>query len=132
MVQLRVEKFSLMYNGQLYKAGSIVEMPAEEAEKLAKAAPKEFSVIYKPLTELPKGVEAVDEIPEDGIDLDKMTLKELKTFAKEQEIDLGSAKTKDAIIDVITNALIERSEDLENAEDDAELPVIDPETGIEK
>ncbi len=132
MVQLRVEKFSLRYNGQLYKAGSIVEMPIEEAEKLAKAAPKEFSVIYKPLTELPKGVEGVDEIPEDGIDLDKMTVKELKAFAEEQEIDLGSAKTKDAIMDVITDALIERGENLEDAEEDAELPEVNPETGIEK
>lgn len=132
MVQLRVEKFSLRYNGQLYKAGSIVEMPAAEAEKLAKAAPKEFSVIYKPLTELPKGVEGAEEITEEGINLEVMTVKELKTFAEEQEIDLGSAKTKDAIIDVITNALIERAENLEDAEDDAELPDIDPANGIEK
>lgn len=132
MVKVRVEKFSLIYNGNQYKAGSIVEMQAREAENLVNAAPKEFSIVSEALEELPKGIEGVDEIPEDGVDLSKMTIKELKAFAEEQEIDIGSAKTKDAIIDAITNTLIERAEDIEDTGDDTELPDINPETGIEK
>lgn len=132
MVKVRVEKFSLIYNGNQYKAGSIVEMQAREAENLVNAAPKEFSIVSEALEELPKGIEGVDEIPEDGVDLSKMTIKELKAFAEEQEIDIGSAKTKDAIIEAITNTLIERAEDIEDTGDDTELPDINPETGIEK
>lgn len=132
MVKVRVEKFSLIYNGNKYKAGSIVEMQAREAENLVNAAPKEFSIVSEALEELPKGIEGVDEIPEDGVDLSKMTIKELKAFAEEQEIDIGSAKTKDAIIEAITNTLIERAEDIEDTGDDTELPDINPETGIEK
>lgn len=132
MVKVRVEKFSLIYNGTQYKAGSIVEMQAREAENLVNAAPKEFSIVSEALEELPKGIEGVDEIPEDGVDLSKMTIKELKAFAEEQEIDIGSAKTKDAIIEAITNTLIERAEDIEDTGDDTELPDINPETGIEK
>lgn len=132
MVKVRVEKFSLIYNGNQYKAGSIVEMQAREAENLVNAAPKEFSIVSEALEELPKGIEGVDEIPEDGVDLSKMTIKELKAFAEEQEIDIGSAKTKDAIIEAITNTLIERAEDIEDTGDDTELPDINPENGIEK
>lgn len=132
MVKVRVEKFSLIYNGNQYKAGSIVEMQAREAENLVNAAPKEFSIVSEALEELPKGIEGVDEIPEDGVDLSKMTIKELKAFAEEQKIDIGSAKTKDAIIEAITNTLIERAEDIEDTGDDTELPDINPETGIEK
>lgn len=44
-MKLLVKKFSLRYNGMVYRAGQVVEMAPEEALALAKAAPLEFEAI---------------------------------------------------------------------------------------
>lgn len=44
-MKLLVKKFSLRYNGVVYRAGQVVEMAPEEALALAKAAPLEFETI---------------------------------------------------------------------------------------
>lgn len=44
-MKLLVKKFSLRYNGVVYRAGQVVEMAPEEALALAKAAPLEFEAI---------------------------------------------------------------------------------------
>lgn len=44
-MKLLVKKFSLRYNGVVYRAGQVVEMSPEEALALAKAAPLEFETI---------------------------------------------------------------------------------------
>lgn len=45
MAVLYVKKFNLDRNGKRYKAGSFVEMPIEEATRLASSAPAEFEII---------------------------------------------------------------------------------------
>ena len=44
-MKLLVKKFSLRYNGVVYRAGQVVEMAPEEALALAEAAPLEFEAI---------------------------------------------------------------------------------------
>ena len=54
-----------------------------------------------------KGAEPVtEEDSEVEKPLSEMSLEELKGYAKEHGIKLGSARTKDAIIETIANALI--------------------------
>ena len=45
MAVLYVKKFNLDRNGKRYKAGSFVEMPIEEATRLASSASAEFEII---------------------------------------------------------------------------------------
>lgn len=53
-------------------------------------------------TETPESEEEVEEV-----DLESMTVPQLKALAEEQEIDLGSAKTKADIIAVLEESLAE-------------------------
>lgn len=60
-MKLLVKKFSLRYNGVVYRAGQVVEMAPEEALALAKAAPLEFEAIADSVEEKasPEGSENV-------------------------------------------------------------------------
>lgn len=53
MAVLYVKKFNLDRNGKRYKAGSFVEMPMEEATRLASSAPAEFEIIKNDTTIAP-------------------------------------------------------------------------------
>ena len=53
--------------------------------------------------------EGGEEVESDG--LDDMSVRELKTLAKDEGIDLGNASRKSDIVDVIREELADREED---------------------
>lgn len=58
---------------------------------------------FKEISEAGRYVEAIADEPEEKTP-DKMTVAELKEYAKENEIDLGEAKTKAEILEAIKTA----------------------------
>lgn len=60
---IRVKKFSLRHNNVVYAAGSVVELPADIAQKLYNDAPEEFEIIGEPEAETtaPEEVASVSE-----------------------------------------------------------------------
>lgn len=60
---IRVKKFSLRHNNVVYAAGSVVELPADIAQKLYNDAPEEFEIISEPEAETtaPEEVASVSE-----------------------------------------------------------------------
>lgn len=98
-MKIRVKKFKLRYAGLTFGAGAEIDIPAAEAKKLVTASPEQFE--YVPDT--PE--EAADnEIGEESLNLDGMTVAQLKEFAKENGIDIGEATKKQDIIDAIVAA----------------------------
>ena len=129
-MKVAVLQFSLMRDGTVYPAGSVVDLPDEEAKQLVEAAPKEFQIVEETAPaktsgdgnsdlKLPPGVKAVDESElEDEKTLEEMTVAELKEVAKKAGIDIGKARTKQAIIDAITAEALAGNE--EDAGDEVE------------
>ena len=113
-MKLLVKKFTLRSDGVDYVAGSIVDLPKERAVALAQSAPLEFEIVEEAV------VTGVAEVPEDGINLDDMTVAELKAFAEDNGIDIGKATKKADIIDAIMN----------QPEDESELPALDAEATL--
>lgn len=114
-MKLLVKKFTLRSDGVDYVAGSIVDLPKERAVALAQSAPIEFEIVEEAAEE--DVVTGVAEVPEDGINLDDLTVAELKVFAEENGFDIGKATKKADIIDAIMN----------QSEDESELPALDAE-----
>lgn len=58
-----VKKFSLRHNNVVYAAGSVVELPADVAQKLYDDAPEEFEIIGEPEAETtaPDDVEIISK-----------------------------------------------------------------------
>lgn len=122
-MKVAVLQFNLMRNGQVFPAGSVVDLPEEEAGMLAANAPKEFRIVEETAPkkssgaktsepELPPGVEGVDEEEMAGEKtLEEMSVAELKEVAKKAGIDIGKARSKQAIIDAITAEALARNEE---------------------
>lgn len=117
-MKLLVKKFTLRSDGVDYLAGSIVDLPKERAVALAQSAPLEFEIVGEAAEE--DVVTGVAEVPEDGINLDDLTVAELKVFAEENGFDIGKATKKADIIDAIMN----------QSEDESELPALDAEATL--
>lgn len=117
-MKLLVKKFTLRSDGVDYAAGSIVDLPKERAVALAQSAPLEFEIVGEAAEEAV--VTGVAEVPEDGINLDDLTVAELKVFAEENGFDIGKATKKADIIDAIMN----------QPEDESELPALDAEATL--
>lgn len=117
-MKLLVKKFTLRSDGVDYAAGSIVDLPKERAVALAQSAPLEFEIVGEAAEDVV--VTGVEEVPEDGINLDDMTVAELKAFAEDNGIDIGKATKKADIIDAIMN----------QSEDESELPALDAEATL--
>lgn len=66
-------------------------------------------------------VDDEEEVEEDEIDLDSMSLKELRDFAKEEEIDIAGVKGKAAIIEAIVEALDGEEDEVEEEDDEEEI-----------
>lgn len=153
-MKLLVKKFSLRYNGVVYRAGQVVEMAPEEVLTLAKAAPSEFEAITDNVEEkafptgsekalreqeknpangkketsedAPAGVQEQENLSEDEvIDFNKMTVQELKEFAAKASIELGKAKTKTEIIETIMSQI--DIDDIAEFAETGELPAYNPE-----
>lgn len=73
-----------------YDAGSVVDLGRDLAGRLILSGKA-----------VAGGVEVVGDVP---ADLEAMTVKELRTYADEHGIDLGGAKKKAEIIEVIRGA----------------------------
>ena len=129
-MKIVILKYFLQHNGRKYKAGDIVDLPKEEAKELVKAAPKEFQLAGESGTEdisepadsvpnLPPGVKGVSEEEMEGEKaLEEMTVAELKEVAKKGGFDISKARTKQAIIDAISEQALARAE--EEAGDEVE------------
>lgn len=96
-------KKQLRHNGQTYKSGDGVALSEKEAERLLR-----LKVIEGDGQELQEA-EVVADQKDAGFDADKreeelnkMTVDELKTLAKEKGIDLrGSTKKEDIVTEII-------------------------------
>lgn len=101
-MKIIILKFNLKHEGKLYPAGSIVELPETVAKALVEASPKEFAFIDVP--EAAVEDKELDDSAEEGKDLEKMTVEELKLFAANNGINIGKATRKFDIISAIVNA----------------------------
>ena len=123
-MKIKVLQYNLMRDGKNYPAGSVVDLPEEEAKALVESAPKEFhfaeaalpedsSGATAPLPDLPPGVTGVTEEEMAGEKtLEDMTMAELKEVAKEAGVTVTkSMRSKQAIIDAITAAALAENEE---------------------
>ncbi len=123
-MKIKVLQYNLMRDGKIYPAGSVVDLPEEEAKALVESAPKEFhfaeaalpedsSGATAPLPDLPPGVTGVTEEEMAGEKtLEEMTMAELKEVAKEAGVTVTkSMRSKQAIIDAITAAALAENEE---------------------
>ena len=123
-MKIKVLQYNLMRDAKNYPAGSVVDLPEEEAKALVESAPKEFhfaeaalpedsSGATAPLPDLPPGVTGVTEEEMAGEKtLEDMTMAELKEVAKEAGVTVTkSMRSKQAIIDAITAAALAENEE---------------------
>ena len=123
-MKIKVLQYNLMRDGKNYPAGSVVDLPEEEAKALVESAPKEFhfaeaalpedsSGATAPIPDLPSGVTGVTEEEMAGEKtLEEMTMAELKEVAKEAGVTVTkSMRSKQAIIDAITAAALAENEE---------------------
>ena len=123
-MKIKVLQYNLMRDGKNYPAGSVVDLPEEEAKALVESAPKEFHFAEAALPEdssgataslpnLPSGVTGVTEEEMAGEKtLEDMTMAELKEVAKEAGVTVTkSMRSKQAIIDAITAAALAENEE---------------------
>ena len=105
-MKILVNKFNLKHEGKFYPTGSIVDLPTEIAVDLVQSAPKEFTFIDVP----PAAVEdkeldaSAEDIKDEGVCLDNLTVEELKRFAADNDINIGKASRKADIIAAIAAA----------------------------
>lgn len=114
-MKILVEKFTLQRDGVKYSAGSVVELPDEEAERLVKAAPAEFRLMGKAVKSDVVAKAAQADIS-DG--LDGMDINGLRALAAERGIATNKSFKKQDYIDAIRVAE-------EPEEESAELPNAD-------
>lgn len=110
MAVIYIKKFGLRRNGKVYEQGEFVDLPDNEAKALIDQAPDEFEIVNK------SDIKNVTVDPKTY--LNNLSMKEMVEYAKNNNIDLGDAKTKNEI-----KAKIEVA-------DDVILPDIDPTAGI--
>ena len=105
-MKILVNKFNLKHEGKFYPTGSIVDLPTEIAVDLVQSAPKEFTFVDVP----PAAVEdkeldaSAEDIKDEGVCLDNLTVEELKRFAADNDINIGKASRKADIIAAIVAA----------------------------
>lgn len=92
-MKIRIKKFKLRYGGVTYGAGTVLDLPEADACALATQQPDCFE--FAP--------DAVAEVEKD-VNIDTMTVAQLKEFARENGIDIGEATKKQDIIDAIAAA----------------------------
>lgn len=92
-MKIRIKKFKLRYGGVTYGAGTVLDLPEADACALIAQQPECFE--FTP--------DAVAEVEKD-VNIDTMTVAQLKEFAEENGIDIGGATKKQDIIDAIVAA----------------------------
>lgn len=106
-MNIRIKKFKLRYNGETFGKSAVLDLPAATADALVTANPEQFE--YVPDTpeiaaERAKILVTNDKTGEESVDLDGMTVAQLRDFARENGIDIGDATKKQDIIDAIVAA----------------------------
>ena len=106
-MNIRIKKFKLRYNGETFGKSAVLDLPAVAADALVTANPEQFE--YVPDTpeiaaERAKILVTNDKTGEESVDLDGMTVAQLRDFARENGIDIGDATKKQDIIDAIVAA----------------------------
>ncbi len=108
-----VESFRDRYTGEWNPVGKTIELSSARSEEILAV-----DYLIEELEENPKGEpegesegepkdepedekEQKEEQASDSLDIQKMTVEELRTYAAEQGIDLQGAKTKKEIITVV-------------------------------
>lgn len=105
-MKILVSKFNLKHEGKVYPAGSIVDLPTEIAMGLVQSSPKEFTYVDVP----PAAVKdqeldaSAEDIKDEDVCLDNLTVEELKRFAADNDINIGKATRKADIIAAIVAA----------------------------
>lgn len=92
-MKIRIKKFKLRYGGVTYGAGTVLDLPEADARALVAQQPECFE--FTP--------DVVAEVEKD-VNIDTMTVAQLKEFAEENGIDIGGATKKQDIIDAIVAA----------------------------
>lgn len=106
-MKIRIKKFKLRYGGVTYGKGTVLDLPAADAEDLLKANSEQFGYVLdtpEEAAEKTKIITTDNENGEESFNLDGMTVAQLKEFAKENGIDIGEATKKQDIIDAIAAA----------------------------
>ncbi|MGM9562143.1 MAG: hypothetical protein ACI3WT_07865 [Phascolarctobacterium sp.] len=105
-MKILISKFNLKHEGKVYPAGSIVDLPTEIAMGLVQSSPKEFTYVDVP----PAAVKdqeldaSAEDIKDEDVCLDNLTVEELKRFAADNDINIGKATRKADIIAAIVAA----------------------------
>ena len=103
-MKVLVKKFTLVRNGVIFKAGSVVDLPDEEALRLTRESIKEFGLLAEAMPDV-KIIKEPEEIKTAlGAELEAMTIEKLKAYAAENGIDLGKTAKKADIINLILAA----------------------------
>ena len=99
-MQVLINKFELVRDGVTYKAGSVVDLPADVAEALVESAPKEFA--YAMPVPLPGDVPVVPT-EDEALDknLEEMTVAQLQQLAADNGIAVANSAKKADIIAAI-------------------------------
>ncbi len=102
-MKIRIKKFKLRYEGKTFGAGTVLDIPEKEARELIQDAPDCFEFVPDTLKAEAEDTKilADSEIDEESVNLDGMTVAQLKAFAKDNGIDIGEATKKQDIIDAI-------------------------------
>ncbi len=100
-MKIRIKKFKLRYCGETFAAGAVLDIPEKDVQALMQANPEQFECMPAEKN----ATLATDTAPDtEDINLDSMTVAQLKEFAKENGIDIGDASKKQDIIDTIVAA----------------------------
>lgn len=126
MKSVHILQFQVQRDGELFGPdhpnGAILhDLPDAEADALI--AGSNGTIVELPASENHRQTESD---PEESKSIERMTIPELKAFAAECEIDLGTAKTKAEITEVIQTALAESVSDSDNLS----LESIDPQSTV--
>lgn len=106
-MKIRIKKFKLRYEGYTFGEGAEIDVPEAEAKKLVAENPEQFECVPdtpEEAAEKAKIIVTDKETGEESLNLDGMTVAQLKEFAKENGIDIGEATKKQDIIDAIAAA----------------------------
>lgn len=108
-----------------YQAGSIFESDVD----LSLKEPHRFECVHSSVDEktVVRSEVAQHEVPDDddveddeGDGLDEMSLKDLRSYAADNEIDLGKAKRKSTIVQLIRDGLEAVNEDADEIDESEE------------
>ena len=102
-MKIQVKRFTLKRNGHIYKAGEVVEIPDGEVLALIESAPSEFEQIIIP------GVMDHGNVGT-GATLEDLTYGDLKTKAKELELEFAGNISKKDLVALISEKLAKSDE----------------------